>query len=140
MYLPLAGFTQPINTVLYNYVNGLSTNVTMDNYVNPTNDFNRTALRQLTSDACTKLKESGARIYVIKYRAQEKWGALTRTSTTAYNRTSVPHNYTEIDACATSTSGKLYNISNESQLQSVLTEIATDIKKWANYKPAEAMY
>ena len=70
MYLPLAGFTQPINTVLYNYVNGLSTNVTMDNYVNPTNDFNRTALRQLTSDACTKLKESGSRIYVTKYRAQ----------------------------------------------------------------------
>lgn len=136
-YLPLAGFTQPINTVLYNYVCSLDVDVNMDDYVNPINDFNRTALRQLTIDACTKLKAAGVKIYVIKYRAQDNWGALMRNSTTAYDQISVPHNYTEIDNCAMSTGGKMYNISNESDLQSALTEIAEDIKQWSGYEKAK---
>ena len=41
----LEGFTQQINTALHEYAYGGTKNVTMDDYVNPTNDFNRTALR-----------------------------------------------------------------------------------------------
>ena len=52
----------------------------------------------------------------------------------------MPYNYTEIDACATSTGGKLYNTSTESDLKDALTEIAADIKKWANYKPADVAH
>ena len=139
-YLPLAGFTQPINTVLYNYVCGLDSDINLDDYIHPVNDFNRTALRQLTTDACAKLKAAGVKIYVIKYKAQKTWGALMRDTTTTYEMTSLTHDYDEIEACATDTGGKKYDISNESDLQNALTEIAADIKEWADYKPAQVAY
>jgi hypothetical protein len=138
MYLPLAGFTQPINAVLYNYgtTNSIVSSAT-DNYVSPSADFNRTVLKRLTTDACTKLKNDGARVYVVKYRKQANWGAMTRSTTTAYTRSSTAHSYTEIDNCATSSGGATYDVSTESDLKSKLDEIAGSIKSWAGYDAAK---
>jgi hypothetical protein len=141
MYLPLAGFTQPINAVLYNYgtTNNIvsATNGNFDNYVSPSNDFNRTVLKRLTTDACTKLKNEGARVYVVKYRKQSNWGAMTRTGVTSYSRSSTAHSYTEIDNCATSSGGATYDVSTESDLKKKLDEIAGNIKTWAEYEAAK---
>ena len=133
-----AGFTQPVNTVLYEYGVGKNSSMaTTDNYVNPGSDFNRTVLKQLTTDACTKLKNAGARVYVVKYRHQTNWGAITRSSATTYNTTSTAHSYTEIDNCATSSGGATYDVSTESDLKNKLDEIATNIKSWAGYEAAK---
>ena len=141
MYLPLAGFTQPINAVLYNYgtTNSIvsATNGNFDNYVSPSNDFNRTVLKRITTDACIKLKNAGAIVYVVKYRKQDYWGAMTRTGVTSYSRSSTAHSYTEIDDCATSSGGATYDVSTESDLKAKLDEIAGSIKLWAGYKNAE---
>ncbi|MBR1735141.1 MAG: hypothetical protein IJ730_06865, partial [Alphaproteobacteria bacterium] len=137
-YLPLAGFTQPINAVMYAYGVGKNSSMAVtDNYVSPSNDFNRTVLKRLTTEACSQLKDIGARIYVIKYRHQTNWGALTRSSTTAYTTTSTAHSYTEIENCATNTGGTVYSASGESDLKSRLDEIAASIKTWAGYEAAK---
>ncbi len=135
-----AGFTQPINTVLYEYGVGKNSDLaTTDNYVSPGSDFNRTVLKQLTTDACTKLKNAGARVYVVKYRKQSNWGALTRVTDTTYKTSPTAHSYTEIDNCAANSGGFIREAANENALKEVLDEIATDIKssEFANYKEAE---
>ena len=135
-----AGFTQPINTALYEYGVGKNSDLaTTDNYVSPGSDFNRTVLKQLTTDACTKLKDAGARVYVVKYRKQSNWGALTRLTGTTYKTSPTAHSYTEIDNCATNSGGFIREAANEDALKEVLDEIATDIKssEFANYKEAE---
>lgn len=131
-------FTQPINAVLYNYGVNIAKNVTSmtENYVNPNKDFNRTVLKRLTTDASTKLKTAGVRVYVIKYRKQDKWNALTRDSSdiSKYNNVPIAHDYTAVDACATS--GKVYTASDKASLKDTLDDIAKDIKTWAGYQEA----
>ena len=134
-----AGFTQPINSVLYEY--GIDKGVvtsTTDNYVNPSDDFNRKVLKKLTTDACKKLKDAGVRIYVIKYKAQNNWGALTKRSSdiSSYDRVSTAHSYTEIENGAISTGGDVYSANNRFELENVLETIAERIKKFANYQNA----
>ena len=146
----VGGLTQPINAALYNYGvgKGVVTSTT-SNYVNPGNDFNRTVLKKLTTDACTKLKAAGARVYVLKYRKQDKWKAFLRNETSAHSSQAITHSYTEIDACATSSGGKVYDIgtaaddtasngtsANTTALKETLDAIAADIKDWAGYEDA----
>ncbi len=132
------GVTQPINTVLYEYGVGKNSSMaTTDNYVNPGSDFNRTVLKQLTTDACTKLKNAGARVYVIKYRHQTNWETITRSAANEYTTTATQHSYTEIDNCATISGGATYDVSTESDLKNKLDEIATNIKSWAGYEAAK---
>ncbi len=106
-------------------VNEVESSIT-DAYVTPSTDFNRGMLKQLTEDACKKLKNKGVRIYVIKYKVQQKWEALTRSGTTA-----VSHDYTAIDNCAMSSGGEVYNVSSENDLKSTLNTIAQKTKTFA---------
>ena len=146
------GYTQPINAVLYNYGVNTAKNVTSitANYVSPNNDFNRTVMKRLTTDACTKLKNANARVYVVKYRKQANWNCLTRAAQLKYNQITTAHSYSEIDACATSTGGKVYDIgtaaddtasngtsANATALKETLDAIAADIKSWAGYEAAK---
>ena len=154
------GFTQPINAVLYGYGMGGngSTNINTDAYVNNDSDFNRTVLKKLTTDACSKLKTTGARVYVVKFRKQDKYNNIVSNNVTGYSNltgsntwtdTPTNHSYSEIDACATSTGGKKYEIgtqaddtasngtsANATALKTTLDAIASDIKNWAEYEDA----
>ena len=146
----VGGTTQPINVVLYKYgVEKSIVTTSTDNYVSPSNDFNQKVLKKLTSDACSKLKTSGVRVYVVKYRKQDKWNTLTRSGVVSYDSSSTAHSYTEIDTCATSTGGKVYDIgtaaddtasngtsANVTALKKTLDDIAADIKNWAGYEDA----
>ena len=129
----VAGFSQPINMVLYNYMNKPENT---DGYVDPANDFNRVALRKVTTEACNKLKSEGTRIYVIKYRVQDKHSELQRTSYTGYSTSSRNHDYEAVEGCASGTD-YLKEAENSTQLQEILSEIAADIKDWADYEPAK---
>ena len=139
------GFTQPINAVLYGYGMGGngSTNINTDAYVN---------------DACSKLKTTGARVYVVKFRKQDKYNNIVSNNVTRYSNltgsntwtdTPTNHSYSEIDTCATSTGGKVYDIgtaaddtasngtsANATALKETLDDIAADIKNWAGYEEA----
>ena len=147
----VGGITQPINAVLYNYGVNTAKNVTSTttDYISPSTDFNRTVLKRLTTDMCTKLKNAGVRVYVVKYRKQTNWNALTRSNKQTYNSIATAHSYSEIDACATSTGGKVYDIgtaaddtasngtsANATALKETLDAIAADIKDWAEYEDA----
>ena len=129
------GYTQPINMVLYNY---MGNPVNTDNYVRPDNDFNRTALKKVTTDVCAKLKSDhgdNLRIYVIKYRKQEQYNVLLRNGNAAHKNLTQIHDYSAINACASD--GYLYEAENESELKEQLNAIASDIKDWADYEPAK---
>ena len=136
----IGGITQPINAALYNYVYGTGS-YNLNSYVSPSSDFNRAALRALTTAACAKLKTDlgtdNVRVYVIKYRKQDNWGALTRNGTSAHSSTSTAHSYTEIDNCATSTGGTAYDVTTEADLKTKLDTIAAAIKDWAEYEEAK---
>ena len=136
----IGGITQPINAALYNYVYGTGS-YNLNSYVSPSSDFNRAALRALTTAACAKLKTDlgtdNVRVYVIKYRKQDNWGALTRNGTSAHSSTSTAHSYTEIDNCATSTGGTAYDVTTEADLKTKLDAIAAAIKDWAEYEEAK---
>ena len=90
----------------------------------------------VTKDACAKLKTDhgdNLRIYVVKYRKQEKYKHPVTGSETAFD-------YTYLDECATKNAEPyLYDVSDEDGLKSALQKIADDIKSsgFANYKQAE---
>ena len=140
------GYTQPINMVLYNYMNKPSNTAS---YVTPGNDFNRVALKQLTTDVCAKLKSdhgNNLRIYIVKYRKQTQYNALLRNGAAAHKDStknfSDDHAYDAVDACASS-SNYVYDIADnanaEANLKAALANIAADIKSasFANYRPAK---
>jgi hypothetical protein len=135
----VGGVTQPINAALYNYAKGKTAAEGEDltAYVTPSTDFNRATLKALTTAACSKLKAAGARVYVVKYRKQSGWKALTRNGTAAHSSGSGTHSYTEIDACATSTGGTAYDVADEAALKTTLDAIAAEIKTWAGYEEAK---
>jgi hypothetical protein len=50
----------------------------------------------------------------------------------------VDFDYSYLDSCATGSSHPyLHDVSNESSLETALSEIATDLKSFANYTPAQ---
>ena len=96
-----------------------------------TSDLPTAAAAKVTADVCAKLKAdhgSNLRIYVIKYKAQTQYKSFPG----GVNRN---HDYTAVDGCATS--GYLYSVSTEADLQTRLDAIATDIKSWAGYEAAK---
>ena len=135
----VGGVTQPINAALYNYAKGkiAADGEDLTAYVKPSTDFNRATLKALTTAACSKLKDAGVRVYVVKYRKQSGWKALTRNGTGAHSSGSGTHSYTEIDACATSTGGTAYDVADEAALKTTLDTIAAAIKTWAGYEEAK---
>ena len=92
------------------------------------------AVSNVTKDACAKLKtdwKDNLRIYIIKYRKQEKYKHPVTGSETAFD-------YTYLDECATDKT-HVYDVSTEDDLKSTLQKIADDIKSsgFADYKPAK---
>ena len=129
----VAGFSQPINMVLYNYMNKPENT---DSYVDPANDFNRVALRKVTTEACNKLKSEGTRIYVIKYRVQDKHSELQRNGSWSTPTSSRNHDYGAVEGCATNLN-YVYDADDKGELQEKFNAIAADIKDWADYEPAK---
>ena len=133
-----AGFTQPINAALYNYKFNTTVGSNTDSYVSPTNDFNTSVIKQVTTDACSKLKELGTRIYVVMFRKQSGYNYLKRNGKSAYSSGSGTYDYSYISKCATDSGGKAYDVGNNTAtLKAKLDEIAADIKTWANYEEAK---
>ena len=138
----VGGVTQPINAALYNYAKGTTAadGVNLTEYITSSTDFNRATLKALTTAACAKLKAdygSNVRVYVVKYRKQSGWKALTRNGTAAHSSGSGTHSYTEIDDCATSTGGTAYDAADEAALKTTLDTIAAEIKTWGGYEEAK---
>ena len=132
-----AGITLPLNTILYFGVGESGVGQYKWQYdqdsksyaVGPTQ-----AVSNVTKDACAKLKsdwKDNLRIYIVKYRKQEKYKHPVTGSETAFD-------YKYLDECATS-SDHLYDVSDEDGLKSALQKIADDIKSsgFADYKPAK---
>lgn len=138
-YIISAGFTRPINTVLYYWkYNTMNNTQNTTSYISSTNDFNQTTLKQLTTQACTKLRTAGVRVYVVKYRKQTGYSTLTRNSTNAHKKSTETYGYSEIDSCASQTGGKVYDIGNNTvRLKETLDNIAENIKDWAEYEAAK---
>jgi hypothetical protein len=138
------GFTWPLNAVLYHGAEGstlkkYSWQVIASGSVTDPN----VACAAVTRDACEKLKKdwNGAdeskddlRIYVVKYRAQEKY----KSKISGEN---VPHDYSAVDGCATGAGVPyLQNVGDEDGLKSALKKIADDIKSFGGYKPAKNVF
>ena len=140
-----SGCTQPINAALYNYAKGTSEAI-LDANIGPTVDFNRTVLKQLTTDACSKLKNASVRVYVVKYRKQTKYNSIGSSSVSGYSsltssdtwtNTAADQSYTEIENCATTTGGAKYDVTTEADLKTTLDTIAEAIKTWAGATEAK---
>nr|MCR4624213.1 hypothetical protein [Alphaproteobacteria bacterium] len=121
-------FSMPYNSVLY--FNGYQSNGHTANE----------AVSQVTKDACAKLKSDygdDLRIYIIKYRKQEKYKTFPFHGTTQVD---LSHNYDYLDSCASGTSAPyLYDVSTKAELEDALTAIAKDIKEnFAGYTDAKA--
>ena len=122
--------TYPLNYVLamggfQNVSNGVPTDT-------PTQ-----AAAKATKAVCDNLKQSydsdNLRIYVIKYRKQNKYkDLLTQSEGT--------HVYNYLDQCASGTTAPyLYDISTKTELENALTAIAKDINEnFAGYTDAKA--
>jgi hypothetical protein len=135
-----AGFTWPVNGVLYWGMDGGTEHAytwqsivgDVQNVTNVTDPS--VACQNVTVSACAKLKEdfgSNVRIYVIKYRKQPNYKHPISGSTIAFD-------YSYLDSCASGTAAPfLYDVANEEELNDALSAVATDIKTWAGYKPAE---
>ena len=90
-----------------------------------------TALKNTTAAVCAKLKTDygdDLRVYVVKYRKQDKYKPCPVRNLIYLNTN---NDYSVIDACATNTGGKTYDISSEADLKSTLDDIADDIKNFA---------
>ena len=119
-----AGSTLPVNLTLYYGADGntLHTYEWQSNRSETATNYDTTAaVKQVTIDACTKLKEDwnkneeNLRIYLIKFRKQG---------------TDTDYNY--LNSCATGTSQPyMYDVSTKAQLDQALVKIYEDIiKEW----------
>jgi hypothetical protein len=102
----MAGFTAPINRVLYQY----------ESQTSPNSEPHAAAevVADVTADACTKLAAaagSDAKVYVIKYKT-------TNIS---------------LDSCVPAEKIRTYSANSETELNEKLHEIAADIKSFAEY-------
>lgn len=105
-----AGATLPINAALF--TGGWQSEDGKWNGVDAT-----AAVKQVTKDACTKLKTEwgdNLRIYLIKYREQDG-------------------DYSYLNDCTS----RLYSVSNKTGLETTLGNIAKDIKEWAGRTEAK---
>jgi hypothetical protein len=90
------------------------------------------AVKNVTTDACAKLKEKhtdNLRIYVVKYRKQTQYKHKVSNAITDFN-------YDYIDDCATA-ADHIYDANDETALNTALSDIAGDIKSWAGYTNAQ---
>nr|MCR4623124.1 hypothetical protein [Alphaproteobacteria bacterium] len=125
--------TLPINTALFYGASGS----TLYNYQwqssNGTWNGNdaTAAVRLVTKEACEKLKKnSNLRVYLIKYRKQEKYKHPVTQAETIFD-------YDYLNDCAKETSVPyMYDIDTEDKLKSALDAIYTNIKEWAGYTEA----
>ncbi|MCR5225023.1 MAG: hypothetical protein K6C34_02975 [Alphaproteobacteria bacterium] len=141
----IAGYTLPINTMLYYGMSGNTphayqwqsdTNGNIkwktDDNNNATTIYDATAAcQEVTKSACAKLKTDygdDLRIYVIKYRKQDQYKPYPGANAQDWD-------YSYIDDCA-SGSSRVYDVGNKADLESTLDAIATDIKTWAGYEEA----
>ena len=120
--LTAAGITLPYNTAL----------CTKYGLVDPNE-----GLKQLTKDACSKLKPDNGtdnvRIYIVKFREQTTHSERTRNGE-GMIKDSVDNDYSYLDEC----SSYIYSATDQSDLQDKLNLIAKDIKEWAEYTDAKA--
>ncbi len=108
-----AGATLPINAALF--TGGWQSKDGKWNGVDAT-----TAVQEVTAAACKKLKDdwsNNLRIYLIKYRAQTS-------------------DYSYLDDCTS----YIYDVSDESELNTQLKTIAEDIKSWTGRTEARNVY
>jgi hypothetical protein len=142
--LIVTDFTYPVNSVLY-----FGCSAAGDLYgkswqgnSNGTTTYSTTNAAQLaTKDVCAKLKSdhgNNLRIYVVKFRKQEKYKTFPFRTGTEITQTNVSHNYSYIDDCASEAS-YVHDATTETTLKSALDAIATDIKSWAEYKDAKLL-
>jgi hypothetical protein len=94
-----------------------------------------TACHNVTIEACNKLKDAyngsdndNLRIYIVKYREQDKYKHKITNEDTNFD-------YDYIDGCATDAS-HIYTADNPTELETELQKIAGDIKEWAGRTPA----
>ena len=115
--LTAAGITLPYNTVLYAKYGQVDSNA---------------GLKQLTKDACSKLKSdhgtSNVRIYIVKFREQTTHTEGTRNGE-GMTSVSEDNDYSYLNECTP----YIYS-ATESNLKDKLNTIAADIKSWAGYQ------
>lgn len=110
------------------YKKGLATQH-LDESGNKNITDNQTELsKRTTLDACTKLKSdfgANLRVYLIKFRKQTQY-------INAKTQEPAKFDYSYLNNCATGISSPyMYDIVTQSQLNSALSDIFTDIKDWA---------
>ena len=112
-----------------------------ESYIDPENDFNQLALKKATKEVCAKLKRDwgeNLRIYVVKYRKQDKYSVLVRNGTEAHKKLTKSHDYSAVNACA-SGENYVYEAADEEELKEKLAIIASDIKEFAGYEDAKSL-
>jgi hypothetical protein len=131
------GTTRPVNLVLWAGVKDGSLHGSSwqsDGSGNWNGSDATTACKQVTLDACAKLKEdwgNNLRIYIIKYRKQTQY--INKTTDLPEN-----HNYDYLDSCASGTGAPyIHDVADEAGLKTALQEIATNIKSWSRYTEAK---
>ena len=124
----MTGFTLPINTALFYGADGTKQyNYEWQSSNGTWNGKDATAaVKLVTKEACEKLKKnSNLRVYLIKYRKQEKYKHPVTQAETDFD-------YDYLNDCATGTSTPyMYDIDTEDKLKSALDAIYTNIKEWA---------
>lgn len=131
------GFTLPINCALYYGAKEATVHEYQwqaDNSGNVITISPTEAVKKVTKDACAKLKSdwgSNIRIYLIKYRKQSRYKhKITQND--------VDFDYNYLSDCASGDSAPyMYDVSTQSDLESALSSIASDIKSWAGYSKAK---
>ncbi len=131
------GATLPANLTLYHYVdplNGIEMGYPyqfIENYERITTYDAIDAVKKVTRDACTKLKNDWGedlKVYLIKFRKQNEYlHKITKTPET--------FDYSYLNKCATD-ENHIYDVKTEQQLKKALARISSDIKEWANAQEA----
>jgi hypothetical protein len=122
-------FTLPVNRILH------ECRYYGDSEISTDPDCNYNAVAAATVATCAKLKESGGdiRIYVIKYRKQEKYRSFPFHDSVQENKF---HDYSAVNACASS-GNYLYDVDSPTKLKEALNKIAADIKWFAGFEDAK---
>ena len=133
----IGGITLPINNFLYWGASGNTAHKYQwqSNSSGTITTYDATeGVKNVTKDACKKLKTdfgSNLRIYLIKYRKQTQYKHKLTHEAQDFD-------YNYLNNCATGTSAPyMYDVSDETGLNSALSAIASDIKNWAGYESAK---
>ena len=125
------GYDNKANLLWHNFTLPINRVLNWGRYQSSEEEEAVIGLKKATAEVCAKLKTdygNDLRVYVVKYRKQAKYKTFP-----VYNvsQSDIDHDYSVVDACATNTGGKTYDISSEADLKTTLDNIADDIKNFA---------